>query len=70
MGSKATSPTPSLASGSLGIEFAGIESSAPVEPQPILAGRPCGDQGLTVLNRTELVMSLTATAMKRLSLRP
>jgi hypothetical protein len=73
MGSKATSPTPSLASGSLGIEFAGIDLSAPVasavEPQSILAGRPCGDHGLTVLNRTELVMSLTATAMKRLSLR-
>jgi hypothetical protein len=68
MASKATSPTPSLACGSPGIEFAGIDLSAPVasavEPQPILAGRPCGDHGLTVLNWTELVMSLTAAAMR------
>lgn len=68
MGSKATSPTPLLASGSLGIESAGIDLSAPVasavKPQPILAGRPCGDHGLTVLNWTELVMSLTAAAMR------
>ena len=65
---------PGITQGHLGIEFAGTDLSAPVasavKPQPILAGRPCGDQGLTVLNRTELVMSLTATAMKRLSLRP
>ena len=68
MGSIATSPRPSLASGSLGIEFAGIELSAPVasavEPQPILAGRPGDGHGLTVLYWTELVMSLTATAMR------